>query len=204
MKKLIVITVLSVLIGFSCNRLSKEETAQIVIKEMLRGTMFHPDSYESVSFGTLDSLYSCVEEDSLYIILESRLTNLETQKVKAEKDLVNNKKSMDNLNQLRAFATVNTPYLDKKRREINERLNMYNSQIDSLQQRVDSIMVNFNSIFIGYTMEHRFKYLARGGFKMENTTLFYLDPDVTMVTKFKDDLGLVLEYNPATNKYEPK
>jgi hypothetical protein len=51
-------------------------------------------------------------------------------------------------------------------------------------------------------MEHRLKYLAKGGFAMENTFLFYLDPDIALVTKFKDNLGLVLEYNPTTNKYE--
>lgn len=204
MKKLIVIAVLSALIGFSCNRLSKEDTAQLVIKEMLINTMVYPDSYEAVSFGTLDSLYSYIEEDSVYVAFKSALTNLTVQKEKVEKNLAQNKKSMDNLNQLRAFATINTPYLDQKHRELNARLNKCSSQIDSLQQRIDSISVNFNPAFIGYTMEHRFKYLARGGYAMENTTLFYLDPNINVVTKFKDDLGLILEYNPTTNKYEPK
>ncbi len=204
MKKIIVITTLSAIIGFSCNRLSKENTAQLLIKEMLTNTMVHPDSYEGVQFGTLDSLYSSIEDDSVYIEIKSALTNLVTQKDKTEKDLARNKKSSDNLNQLRMFGTVNTPYLDKERRELNKLLSSYNLEIDFLQQRVDSITVNLNPKFIGYTMTHRFKYLARGGFKMDNTTLFYLDPNITQVTKFKDDLGLVREYNPTTNKYEPK
>lgn len=203
MKKLIAVAVLSALIGFSCSRPTKEDTAQLLIKEMLLGTMYHPDSYESVSFGTLDSLYSHVEEDSVYIASKIALTNLTVLIEREKKAKARNEKTINSWDRFYGIAR-HIPHLENERRKINKRLNTYNSQIDSLQQRLDSIAVNFNPAFIGYTMEHRFKYLARGGYAMENTTLFYLDPDITMVTRFKDDLGLIFEYNPTTNKYEPK
>lgn len=53
MKKIIAVIVLTIIIGASCTRDSKENAAQSLIKGMLANTMFHPDSYEAVSFGTL-------------------------------------------------------------------------------------------------------------------------------------------------------
>lgn len=203
MKKLIAVAVLSALIGFSCSRPTKEDTAQLLIKEMLLGTMYHPDSYESVSFGTLDSLYSHVEEDSVYIASKIALTNLTVLIEREKKAKARNEKTIDSWDRFYGIARY-IPHLEDERREINKRLNTYNSQIDSLQQRVDSIAVNFNPAFIGYTMEHRFKYLSRGGFVMENTSVFYIDPDVNTIIKCIDHEGTWIEYNPITNKYESK
>ena len=203
MKKIIVITVLSALVGFSCAERSKGRTAQLLIKEMLASTMFYPKSYEGVSFGTLDSLYSHVEEDSIYAASKNALKNFVAQKARINKALAQNARTIDNLDRINGIA-VYYPWLEEKRRELNWQLKKCNLQIDSFQQKVDSIELHFNPVFIGYTMEHRFKYLGRGGYAMENAALFYLDPDINIVTKFKDDLGLLFEYNPSTNKYEPK
>lgn len=191
------------IIANSCKK-SKETTAQFLIKEMLGNTMVFPDSYECVSFGSLDSLYSCIEDDSIYKASKNVLTNITAQKLKIEKDIARTKKSIDNLNQLRSFAVVHTPYLDNRKKNLDERLNKCKSQIDSVKNCIDSMEINFKPIFIGYTMEHRFRYLSRINVRREDTSIFYFDPEITSVIKFKDDQGLLFEYNKITNKYELK
>lgn len=200
----IILIIILMIIVCSCKKISKEQTAQLLIKEMLSNTMVYPDSYKSVSFGSLDSLYSCIEDDSVYKVSKKVLTNMTAQKLKIEKDLARNKKSMDNLNQLRTFAVVHTPYLDNRRMELNKRLNKCNSKIDSIKYCIDSMEIHFKPLFVGYTMEHRFQYLSRINVKREDTAIFYFDPDMSFVIKFKDDQGLLFEYNKVTNKYELK
>ena len=202
--KIIIAILISTAFVISCHHPSNEEIAQSRIKEMLAHTMVNPNSYESISFVPLDSLFTRIEDDSIYNTNKKMLLELETKKSKTEQNLRLIKKSKESMDQLNSFAIVNTPYLDQQLKNINNQLIRYNFQIDSIRYKIDSLIKNFKPSFIGYTIEHRFKYLSRGGFLMENTTLFYLNPSVSMVTKFKDDLGIILEYNPNTNKYEPK
>ena len=56
MKELITITVLSALIGFLMQPTFQRRYCAVSNKKMLINTMVYPDSYEAVSFGTLDSL----------------------------------------------------------------------------------------------------------------------------------------------------
>ena len=52
------VSVIFVLILFSCSKPTKEELAHTAIKEYIKGKMNDPSSYQSVSFGKLDTVFT--------------------------------------------------------------------------------------------------------------------------------------------------
>lgn len=156
----------------SC-QLSPEKKAQKLIVEKLKLTLHDWDSYESVQFGKLDSLYSSYLDDSAYI--ENSSTYEKYQK------LFN--KYLDQMRDYSGY--VSTTYRIKYN-IAKEMTDMYLDSLGKYAPICDSLKENYVPKFIGWTMNHSFRSNNAMGNKTIGHFRFFLDKDLSKILESKD------------------
>ena len=183
--------------------LTNNETAQAAITKMLATIMSNPSTYKPLGFGSLDSLFTSLANDSSYIVADKALQVAVKKKQSLEGDLARINKSIQNLMSLQSFAIVNTPYLNERHAKVSQQLRRQTKEVEELQYEVDSIARYFTPKFSAYKMSHNFKYVSKTGFDIEAEMEFYLDTLLQKVFQYKDHWDVLFVLDEETGAYKP-
>lgn len=140
-----------------------EEKAQELITEELKMRLDDPSSYESVKFGTLDSVMTNIYNDPEIMAVEDKRTS---------------------------FTRRTIAYLDKATYYQNEGLlSIYQFYLDSIKLMKDSselvsfelqtMRENFKPKFVGWKMTHTFRAKQAGQDKKIEERIAYFDKEFT-------------------------
>jgi PBP1b-binding outer membrane lipoprotein LpoB len=153
------IIMLIVLIFFNSCSVSPEEKAQDNVKKYLMGNMNDPKSYESVSFGKLDSMFSSFDESEEGIELIKQEKEL-SDKLNELDEKINHTQSLSELSEIEKSGKI----IIEKRKNI----------IDLKFEK----SLSYKGEFIGFELKHSFRGKNKmGGLVLENST-FILDKNL--------------------------
>jgi len=166
MKRLLVVMLAVTMMFGGCSE-SNEKKAQRLIKEQLNVTLHDLNSYESVEFGKLDSVFNnLLEEDSFKKYFSRRLI---CQKMR---------------NDMFREATAIRYFDEQKSDELRN-----NAYIDSTwhyKQLEDSIKRNFIPKFKGWSMSHSFRANNASGNKVLVHKMYCFDEFITEILEDED------------------
>ena len=167
MKRLLFI--LAVLIFFAGCSENSEKKAQKLINQHLKVTLHDFGSYEGVEFGTLDTIYTIILDDSLFTEYLSK--RLVFQKMRNDK---------------REEADI---YRSFDKQKYNELVNLVNVYVDSTwhyKQLEDSVKANFKPQFDGWSMKHSFRSNNANGNKVITHKVYSFDKNIVKITESSD------------------
>lgn len=179
MKKIIVIITL-LYICSSC-QITNQKKAQNLIINNLKKTLNDYKSYESIEFSQLDSIFSTLESDTLYIKNEWLLSNLNQIKEYAEQ-------------KIKYQSKINSSYISKgggwaeEMRIIITSIYYETYMYDKIK---DSLRKNFKSELIGYKISHKFREKNIYGAMILTDKTFFTNLDITEIVN-----------NPLDAKYD--
>lgn len=180
MKKLFLV----ILVLTLTNCRTPEKNAKVLIKESLKETLHDWGSYEPVKFGTLDSVFTSVTDDPVY--LKARST-VEVFSQELERSI----EEYDALKaQLEIYYNYTTHNMAIGRLENAKRLN---DTIVKYQPIMDSIEANYIPQFKGWSIDHSFRCNNALGNKTIHHYRFYFDPEITILTNNEDISNDALE-----------
>ena len=163
MKKLVVMLVLAAFIA-GCSP-SDEGKAKKLIQEYLKEGLNNPKSYESISFSALDSVFTDVYFDKMYLALDDSV-NMYKMRAELKMDLVETARIYRFFDDARAHLAEAEILLDKMR---------YFSE-----KRIDYIR-GFVSEFSGWKMKHEFRATNAMNALIKSTYVFNFNKDVTEI-----------------------
>jgi hypothetical protein len=140
MKKLFLFVVAAVFI-VSCG--NNKETAQKLIDEELSHTLSDYKHYHSISFGSLDSLFSSYKTDSGYVALTRKADYYHQMYVTETDNAILSKTS-------------------KEQEAIQERVKMYEDSAALLKTQADIYAKSFKGNYIGWKMSHTYSTPSSG------------------------------------------
>lgn len=159
MNKVLFILLLPILLA-SCS--SPEKRAQKLIQKHLKETLHNWNSYESVKFSTLDSLFTIPSDDIKFIEM-SALSKTYFDKINIYLEWDLNKQ---------------VEYLNKQK--------IYLDSAEYYQSLCDSIAANFTPEFKGWTMDHSFRANNATGNKVIGHLRYSFDKSITKILESKD------------------
>ena len=141
---------------------SPEKQAENRIKQYLKENLNDPSSYESISFGTLDSTFSSVYDDPAFKEL--------SEKNQAYRDSSHK-------------ASIASIYAKsrKETQEINLKRDEYDAIVKELEQKRDEIRVSHKGDFYGWSMTHKYRAKNGVGALGIDVQTFYLDKELTTI-----------------------
>lgn len=174
MKKILLgaITLIVAMLFASCAT-SPDDKAKKLIKDHLHETLHDEKSYESVSYGVLDSVFTTVYDDDLFVVSSAKFLEYKDKFDSEMKDfdLYSDMYSQSYRNKaLRAYNNA-TEYLDS--------ITLYGTIADSIKR-------NFKPVFNGWSMNHSYRANNASGNKVIGHFRFYFDKDITKLIDTKD------------------
>lgn len=160
------------LIFLSCST-SLEDKAKKLIKNHLHETLHDEKSYESVSYGGLDSVFTTISDNDTYIM---SIAKYEFYSDKSDK-------SMEDFN---LYIDL---YSDTYKRKAIKSLANAREYLDSMKVYapiLDSIKDNFMPEFKGWSMKHSYRANNASGNKIIGHFRFYFDIGLTEIVDTKD------------------
>ena len=159
MKKLQLLFCAVALIFTSCT-LSNEEKAEKLIQESLKGTLYHPDSYEPIST-RVDSAFINFEQLATFGEICEELTDL----LDKEQEFQRNLKSAEST--MSIYAPTRYYYSEHSRVEYNQHkqeYEEYKAKLEKLAPKIDSALSELRKVsndiyteeFTGWIVSHRF------------------------------------------------
>lgn len=159
MKKLQLLFCAVALIFTSCT-LSNEEKAEKLIQESLKGTLYHPDSYEPIST-RVDSAFINFEQLATFGEICEELTDL----LDKEQEFQRNLKSAEST--MSIYAPTRYYYSEHSRVEYNQHkqeYEEYKAKLEKLTPKIDSALSELRKVsndiyteeFTGWIVSHRF------------------------------------------------
>lgn len=160
MKKLLFI--LCIIGLFSCKE-TQEEKAQSLVENYLKENLKDPSSYESVSFGVIDSTFTNVEDEP------------EFKRLDIAKGL------LDKVDEAQLKVKMSYTYSLNERMKFQDEADMYLDSAKIIKAEVDSFVENYKPSFNGYLIKH--KYRAKNGFGALDLTeqIFLIDKDQSKI-----------------------
>lgn len=169
MKKIFLASIL-VIFTISC---SNEYKAKKTIERYLSERLHDWDSYESVSFSDIDSLFQEVPDNPYY--------KLSIYKQREYVDLVN-----DALEEYDYYDGSYSEYSFNKKGDILEKAKVYADSARKYTSIVDSFMVDFKPYFIGWKVGHSYRANNAGGNKIISYYQFHLEKDCDRIIEVID------------------
>ena len=166
MKKLIFIAILFGIIATGCT--SPEKKAQNLIKDKLKETLHDWSSYESVKFGTLDSVYTTIWDNDQYVSYTEKY-------IKYAKQL---KKSME---EVESYEDMYSNWALSKKRAALENAQFNLDSVNFYKPKMEELEENFSPDFKGWGMTHSYRANNAGGNKVIGHYMFHFDKDMTKV-----------------------
>lgn len=167
------IACIACLFAFSCS-VSNEKKAQKLIGEKLKETLHDYSSYESVKFGTLDTVYTSILEDTAYTSFEDKLSSYTRLAESA-------------LSEADMYSEMSGSYYGKKFDLAMKTSLSYQDSIKLLKPIIDSLEKFFVPKQAGWRMTHTFRSNNAIGAKILTEYLFFFDKDLTKITDYKNN-----------------
>ena len=158
--------------AFSCT-VSNEKKAQKLIGEKLKETLHDYSSYESVKFGTLDSVFSTVMDDTTYIFIKLKYDSLLTETKEA-------------LEEVKQYEGMYSSYY---RVRFNMALSEARRYVDSAkiyEPVIDNIEKSYLPFHKGWSMTHSFRSNNAMGNKTIGHFQYFFDLDLTKINDSND------------------
>lgn len=171
MKKLLFTLIVSSLL-VSCES-TPEDKAKELIKNHLHETLHDEKSYESVSYGGLDSVYTTVIDNDTYVLSSEKYLTYKDKFDSEMKDfdLYSDMYSQSYKNKaIRAYNNA---------REYLDSLTLYGTISDSIQKQ-------FIPEFKGWSMNHSYRANNASGNKVIGHFRFYFDKEISKIIETKD------------------
>lgn len=153
-----------------------EKKARRLIKQELKETLHDWDSYESVKFGLLDSVYTTVLDDSVYAIAFNRFAKfaLEVEdNMEAMREYLDKMKKA-NSPYMKTYYYNQFKYIQEENKPLVDSMAPYGPFLDSIKN-------NFIPTQKGWSMEHSFRCNDAGGNKTIHHILYYFDKDILKI-----------------------
>lgn len=185
MKKLLV---LLALIVTSCAP-SNEEKAEKLIKETLKGYLYHPDSYEPLST-RVDSMF--IDASAIEPIMEisDEIKDLIPKISKRKIDIIFAKASMEaGANYPSLFSREDYARAKKGIEEAESVLNKYTEKLSELMASLKENVAKYHKgEFTGWAVSHSFKSLSGdGSMTVFEERVFFCDEKFTTCSSYKID-----------------
>ncbi len=171
MRKL-VLALLSISLIASCSP-TKEKKAQKLITQQLKETLNDWSTYESVKFGTLDSSFTTLGDDSMYLS-----TCLKYEFLKG--------KCIEVVKEMEEYSGMTSEYYRDKCNLAHTTAQMYLDSSMVYLTTMDSMINHFIPSFNGWSMTHSFRANNGMGNKVIGHFKYYFDPEVTIIKKSED------------------
>ncbi|WP_306505907.1 hypothetical protein [Alistipes ihumii] len=149
-----------------------EKQAKKLVRQQLKETLHDWNSYESVKFGTLDSVYTTVFDNPEYKIMSDEFIELVNEMGSAMDDY----KRYRNMGYL--FAS--------ERKAAYDRMTEYNNICEPLKFKMDSIKNIFVPEFKGWSIDHSFRANNLAGHKGIHHERYYFDKEITQIVDSED------------------
>jgi len=160
------------LFALSCS-VSNEKKAKRLIKLQLEETLHDWSTYEPVKFGTLDSVFTTYEDDSLYFIVNSQYESYM-------------EKTNESLADMKSYAGMYSTYYKVLYSYAEAKTNMFLDSARTYAPMVDSIRIHYIPLFKGWSMTHSFRSNNAMGNKTIGHFQYFFDIDITKITDSKD------------------
>jgi len=188
MKKIILLAM--TMLFLSCQ--SRDEKARRLIKDDLNKTIADFGSYEAVEYTKIDSAFNDPLTDSISIIFGGTLIVAKELAQSSLNDMENSNNQVKNMlvggnwndNQ---YKVLNIE-MQKHEEKVERYINLGDLYADSLETRIGSL----NSNFIGFKINHKFRYKNKDGEVLLTTYMYVFDPDMKKIV-FKKELDNVQE-----------
>lgn len=153
-RKLLFLLCLLVFVS-SCSISDREQKAEDKIVDYLKN-MRKKDNYEPILFGKLDSAYTSVKDTEIYKEYNMQRGAFEAMEIlrKQYPDLYSEEEIKINMEQEKYFKAI-----------------------------CDSLELVFTPEFIGWKIQHIYRLKNKEGDLVVNNYIFYLDKNLTMITK---------------------
>lgn len=163
MKKTLTLLAMMALVMLSCG--SPEKDAQKLIKDFFKTNIDNPSSYEAVEFGTLDSVFTTLEDNADY----------RTAKHNHRMCMIDVDGNQTLADDCRVYGEYDKAieYLKKAEEALNK------SQ--EYTQQMDKIRKSFKPQFNGWKMSHSFRCENAFGAVVLNEMDVYFDKDITKI-----------------------
>lgn len=185
--KNVIAGVLSAVVFFmtSCSP-SKEEKAERLIGETLKGYLYHPDSYEPIStrvdsmFIDVTAIEPIMENSDEIRELISKIKRCEGRVKSAESDL-------DTWGD--AYSTRLYAQAKKEKEEAESDLDKYNRKLsEQLASLKENVAGYYKGEFTGWAIIHRYRSLNGGGsMSIPGEAIFFCDPEFTACIGYEVD-----------------
>lgn len=166
MKKIYLCLLACVMAFAACS--TPEKQAKKLIKEYLKNNLHDYDSYECVKFGTLDSVFTKLLDDSTF-------TNVFAKRL-AHQKLRNN--MFDKAEQWKDIKKLYDFYLENEKLQQDTVQYYYNIE--------DSIKNNFTPKFNGFAMQHSFRANNANGNKILTHKVYIFNKELTEIVNSED------------------
>lgn len=157
---------------FGC-KMSPEEKAKVLVKESLYNSLHDYSSYEPVSYGTLDSNYSSLEDDEGFMLYKKYHDSLSDEVAKITE-------------KLEQIGDINSAYEAEEVRTLIEKSKPLIEVGMNMSLVIDSAKNAFQSEFSGWKMRHTYRANTLAGHLSIHHTVFYFNDSITSVVKTKD------------------
>lgn len=172
MKKLLSLGVFIIsIVLVSCT--SNEKKAQNLIENHLKETLHDWSSYESVSFGSLDSTFTTLLDNPVY--KEQFITYM------AYKELVEEK-----LKEEKNYRDMHSDWAISMRRKLLSESQYYLDSVIYYEPLLAEAAKSFIPEFKGWEMRHSFRANNAGGNKVIGHYRYYFDKDITKIVDSED------------------
>ncbi len=155
----------------SCN--SPEDKAKSLIKQNLKESLHDWDSYESVKFGSLDSVYTTIEDNRYYLECYAKL-------------ILYNKKGEEVLDEIKIYDDLYSSWADNKRRKLLTEAKEYIDSINKYQLICKQLNNDFKPEFSGWKIQHSYRCNNALGNKIISHYMYYFNKDITEIVKQED------------------
>ena len=163
MKK-ITILIVAVTLLVSCS--NPEKKAQKLIEKELQTSLNDPKSYESVNFGSLDSVFTSPSRDIDYIGYKSKY------------DVYTNAYE-EQMAKVKLYSGLSI-YYDETKFAL-EMAQIYLDTVEVVSAKMIEISTNFVYEFDGWKMKHTFRGKNAFGAVIVSSMMFYFDKELTKV-----------------------
>lgn len=156
---------------YSCN--SPEDKAKDLIKQNLKESLHDWNSYESVKFGALDSVYTTIEDDRYYLVCYATL-------------ILYNEEAEKALDELKTYNYLYSSWADNKRRVLLSEAEQYLDSINKYNSICKKLINDFKPEFSGWKIQHSYRCNNALGNKIISHYMYYFNKDITEIVKQED------------------
>ena len=198
MKNVIILLFCAVALVMTSCTLSNEEKAEKLVKETLKGYLYHPDSYEPIST-KVDSMFIDVTTIEPIMKISDDIKDLMSKINRCKRNIESAESSMD------IFAP-NGYSSQYSRGEAKSDLDKYTKKLsEQLVSLKENVVKYHKGEFTGWAVSHRFRSLnGTGSITIPGEMIFFCDKEFTTcggyeVDKFENFAKILKAVDEATS-----